>query len=170
MTNAAADKHAGASDEMRSRPRAAEAQQGRGAEFILNTLEVKGPREPLHAFIAAASGPGFIDWRPDWYSVYEHMYFSLMASGAPSRETAQRVAGKMRNRFWRAHEKARRQAELDPHRAVFRFLSEDWSPWIALAELRRRYPELAFNLAPSYLEAVVPDGRTRRNKRERRAA
>jgi hypothetical protein len=65
--------------DLRSPPGASEApaapQQGKGPKFILNTLEVRGPREPLHAFVAAASGPGFIDWRHDWYSVYEHMYF-----------------------------------------------------------------------------------------------
>jgi hypothetical protein len=35
--------------------------------------------------------------------------------------------------------------------AVFRFLSEDWSPWIALVRMRERWPELSFNLIPSYL-------------------
>jgi hypothetical protein len=56
--------------------------------------------------------------------------------------------------------------------AVFRFLSEDWSPWIALVELRRRWPELAFRLTPSALEPVVLDGRSRRaqSERPRRAA
>jgi hypothetical protein len=34
--------------------------------------------------------------------------------------------------------------------AVFRFLSEDWSPWIALLRMRERWPELSFKLIPSY--------------------
>jgi hypothetical protein len=32
--------------------------------------------------------------------------------------------------------------------AVFRFLSEDWSPWIALLRMRERWPELSFKLIP----------------------
>jgi hypothetical protein len=35
--------------------------------------------------------------------------------------------------------------------AVFLFLSEDWSPWIALVRMRQRWPELKFCLRPSYL-------------------
>lgn len=35
--------------------------------------------------------------------------------------------------------------------AVFRFLSEDWSPWIALLHMRERWSELSFKLFPSYL-------------------
>ena len=38
--------------------------------------------------------------------------------------------------------------------AVFRFLSEDWSPWIALLRMRERWPELSFKLIPSYLDTV----------------
>jgi hypothetical protein len=30
--------------------------------------------------------------------------------------------------------------------AVFRFLSEDWSPWIALLRMRERSPELRFEM------------------------
>lgn len=93
--------------------------QGRGHEFIWNKLEVNGPAERLHAFLAAASGPGFIDWRPEWYSIYEQIYFGVMASGAPSWQAASRLAGKLRDRFWRAHEHERRAAEIDPHRLPF---------------------------------------------------
>jgi hypothetical protein len=35
--------------------------------------------------------------------------------------------------------------------AVFRFLSEDWSSWVALLRMRERWPELWFKLLPSYL-------------------
>jgi hypothetical protein len=35
--------------------------------------------------------------------------------------------------------------------AVFRFLSEDWSPWIALARMRKRWPELSFVMKAAYL-------------------
>jgi hypothetical protein len=38
--------------------------------------------------------------------------------------------------------------------AVFRFLSEDWSPWIALLRMRERWPEMSFRLIPSYLQMV----------------
>ena len=38
--------------------------------------------------------------------------------------------------------------------AVFRFISEDWSPWIALLRMRERWPELSFKLIPSYLDTV----------------
>ena len=36
--------------------------------------------------------------------------------------------------------------------AVFRFLSEDWSPWIALARMRERWPGLRFVMKAGYLE------------------
>jgi hypothetical protein len=36
--------------------------------------------------------------------------------------------------------------------AAFSFLSEDWSPWIAL--LRERWPELRFEMKAEYLEFV----------------
>ena len=36
--------------------------------------------------------------------------------------------------------------------AVFRFLSEDWSPWIALLRMRERWPELRFEMKPDYRE------------------
>jgi len=39
--------------------------------------------------------------------------------------------------------------------AVFRFLSEDWSPWIALLRMREWWPELTFNLIPFYLHRVT---------------
>ena len=45
--------------------------------------------------------------------------------------------------------------------AVFRFLSEDWSPWIALLRMRERWPELRFRLIPSYLQAVWNDSPAR---------
>jgi hypothetical protein len=36
--------------------------------------------------------------------------------------------------------------------AVFRFLFEDWSPWIALLRMRERWPELRFEMRAGYLE------------------
>jgi hypothetical protein len=36
--------------------------------------------------------------------------------------------------------------------AVFRFLSEDRSPWIALLRMRERWPELRFEMRPEYLK------------------
>ena len=39
--------------------------------------------------------------------------------------------------------------------AVFRFLSEDWSPWIALVRMRERWPELSFRLVPFYLRIAT---------------
>ena len=38
--------------------------------------------------------------------------------------------------------------------AVFRFLSEDWSPWIALVRMRERWPELRFEMKAGYLESI----------------
>ena len=36
--------------------------------------------------------------------------------------------------------------------AVFCFLSEDWSPWIALLRTRERWPELRFEMKAGYLQ------------------
>jgi hypothetical protein len=35
--------------------------------------------------------------------------------------------------------------------AVFRFLSEDWSPWIALLHMREHWPELRFEMKAGHL-------------------
>jgi hypothetical protein len=179
-------------------------------EFVFNTLIVEGPREPLHEFLGAASGPGFIDWRPEWYGVYEHIYFNLVRAGMPTVQAADKLAKKFRDIAWWAHERGRVAAELDSHRqpldlnalfpipkrvlrkgfaeggqewmwanwgvrwpirrvtfameqqrvgrtklkpvAVFRFLSEDWSPWIALARMRERWPGLSFVMKATYSE------------------
>jgi hypothetical protein len=178
-------------------------------EFIFNTLIVEGAREPLHEFLGAASGPGFIDWRPEWYGVYEHIYFNLMRAGMPTVQAADKLAQKFRDIAWWAHERGRVASELDSHRqpldlnalfpipkrvlrkgfaeggqewmwanwgvrwpirrvtfameqqrlgrtkfkpvAVFRFISEDWSPWIALKRMRERWPGLKFDLKVGYL-------------------
>ena len=181
-----------------------------GPEFIWNRLEVSGPHERLYDFIGAASGPGFVDWRPEWYGVYEQIYFGVVRGGAPTQEAAENLARKLRDILWRRHEEERVRAEMDSHRvpldlnalfpiprrvlrkgfgeaaqewmwanwgvrwpirrvtfaierergdgvkplAVFRFISEDWSPWIALLRMRERWPELSFRLIPSYLDAV----------------
>ena len=182
-----------------------------GPDFIFNRLEISGRDEILYDFIGAASGPGFVDWRPEWYSVYEQIYFGVVKS-APTREAAENLARNLRDIFWRRHEEERVCAEMDSHRvpldlnalipiprrvlrkgfgeagqewmwrnwgvrwpirrvtfaierarrdasgvkplAVFRFLSEDWSPWIALLRMRKRWPELSFKLIPSYLDTA----------------
>src|ERR1700683_4132272 len=67
-----------------------------GPDFIFNTLTVEGPREPLHEFLGAASGPGFIDWRPEWYGVYESIYLHLMRAGMPTVEAAVKLPKKFR--------------------------------------------------------------------------
>jgi hypothetical protein len=41
--------------------------------------------------------------------------------------------------------------------AVFRFLSEDWSPWIALVRMRKRWPGLRFDMRAAYLQLTNPD-------------
>jgi hypothetical protein len=179
-----------------------------GPEFVFNRLEVSGPDERLYDFIGAASGPGFVDWRPEWYGVYEQIYFGAVRGGAPTREAAEHLARRLRDILWRRHEEERVRAELDSHRvpldlntlipiprrilrkgfveagqewmwrnwgvrwpirrvtfaierrdpggvkpvAVFRFLSEDWSPWIALLRMRERWPELRFEMRAGYLE------------------
>jgi hypothetical protein len=181
-----------------------------GPSFVFNRLEVSGADERLYDFIGAASGPGFVDWRPEWHSVYEQIYFGAVRGGAPTREAAEHLARKLRDILWRRHEEERTRAEMDSHGApldlnalipiprrvlrqgfgeagqewmwrnwgvrwpirgvsfaierrdtggvkpvaVFRFLSEDWSPWIALLRMRERWPELSFKLIPSYLDVV----------------
>lgn len=43
--------------------------------------------------------------------------------------------------------------------AVFRFLSQDWSPWIALVRMRERWPDLWFEwfeMKAAYLEEAPP--------------
>jgi hypothetical protein len=87
-----------------------------GPEFIFNRLEVSGPHKRLYDFIGAASGPGFVDWRPEWYSVYEQIYFGVVKGGAPTREAAEHLARNLRDIFWRRHEEERVRAELDSHR------------------------------------------------------
>jgi hypothetical protein len=37
---------------------------------------------------------------------------------------------------------------------VFRFLSEGWSPRIALLRMRERWPELRFEMKAGYLELI----------------
>jgi hypothetical protein len=183
-----------------------------GPDFIFNTLTVEGPRQALHEFLGAASGPGFIDWRPEWYGVYENIYFTLMRPSMPTVQAADKLAKKFRDIAWWAHERGRVVAEIDSHRqpldlnalfpipkrvlrkgfaeggqewmwanwgvrwpirrvtfameqqrvgrtklkpvAVFRFLSEDWSPWIALARMRERWPGLIFVMKAAYLQEV----------------
>ena len=86
-----------------------------GPEFIWNQLEVSGPAERLYDFIGAASGPGFVDWRPEWHSVYEQIYFEAVRGGAPTREAAEKLARKLRDILWRRHEEERTRAEMDSH-------------------------------------------------------
>ena len=181
-----------------------------GPEFIWNRLEVSGPDEVLYDFIGAASGPGFVDWRPEWHGVYEQIYFETVRGGAPTRGAAEHLARTLRDILWRRHEVERARVDLDSHRvpldlnalipiprrilrkgfveagqewmwanwgvrwpirrvsfvmerarseeggekraAVFRFLSEDWSPWIALLHMRERWGELRFEMRAGYLE------------------
>lgn len=69
----------------------------RSDDWLLNRLEVSGPQEPLLDFLQAASGCGFIDWRPDWNLALEHL--------------EPRLARQLRDRFWTLHEDARSDAE-----------------------------------------------------------
>jgi hypothetical protein len=90
-------------------------------EFIWNTLEVSGPKDAVAAFMDAAAGPGFIDWQPDWYSLYEHTYFLLISglNAAPgerrrgTHEAADALAQKFRDRVWRVYERRRMAADRD---------------------------------------------------------
>lgn len=38
---------------------------------------------------------------------------------------------------------------------IFTFLTEDWSPWLAVAAIRRRWPGLRFELRAAHLELTV---------------
>jgi len=183
-----------------------------GPDFIFNRLEVSGPDECLYDFIGAASGTGFVDWRPEWHSVYEQIYFGAVRGGAPTREAAEHLARKLRDIMWRRHEEERGCAEMDSHRvpldlnalfpiprsvlrkgfgeaaqewmwrnwgvrwpirrvrfalererrdtiggkpvAVFRFISEDWPPWVAVLRMRERWAGLSFELIPSYFHSA----------------
>jgi len=84
-----------------------------GPDFIFNRLEVSGPDELLYDFIGAASGPGFVDWRPEWHGVYEQIYFEAVRGGAPTREAAEQLARKLRGILWRRHEVERARVDLD---------------------------------------------------------
>src|SRR5271168_3017286 len=86
-----------------------------GPDYIWNRLEVSGSAERLYDFIGAASGPGFVDWRPEWYSVYEQIYFEAVRGGAPTREAADSLARRLRDILWRRHEEERVRAEKDSH-------------------------------------------------------
>jgi hypothetical protein len=53
-----------------------------------------------------------------------------------------------------AIERERHNASGGKPVAVFCFLSEDWSPWIALLRMRERWPELSSELVPRYLHTI----------------
>ena len=59
-----------------------------------------------------------LDWRPEWHSVYEQIYFGGVRGGAPTREAAEHLARKLRDILWRRHEEERVRAELDSHRVL----------------------------------------------------
>jgi hypothetical protein len=40
---------------------------------------------------------------------------------------------------------------------MFRFLSEDWSPWIALLRMRERWPELRFEMKAGIWNSRRPE-------------
>jgi hypothetical protein len=88
----------------------------------------------LHEFLGAASGPGFIDWRPEWYPVYEGIYFNLMRAGMPTVQAGGKLAQKFRDIAWWAHERGRVAAELDPHRQPLDLNA------LALVRMRERWP------------------------------
>src|SRR5690349_21674619 len=46
---------------------------------------------------------------------------------------------------------------------AFTFLTEDWSPWVAVAKLRTRWPMLEFELRPDYLVDVATTPRSPRS-------
>jgi len=54
-----------------------------------------------------------------------------------------------------ATERERRDTSGVKPLAVFRFLSEDWSPWIALLRMRERWPALRFETRAGYLELIA---------------
>jgi hypothetical protein len=183
-------------------------------DYIWNRLEVSGSHKRLYDFIGAASGAGYVDWRPEWHSVCELIYFGVVKS-ARTREAAEHLARNLRDSLWRRHEDERVRAELDSHGvpldlnalipiprrvlrkgfveagqewmwanwgvrwpirlvsfamerdrrdasgvktlAVFGFLSEDWSPWIALLRMRERWPELSFEMKAEYVQDVLEE-------------
>jgi hypothetical protein len=66
-------------------------QDERALSLSWKRLTVSGPQEPLHDFLSAWSGAGFIDWRPEWHNVYEQMHLTT-AQSAPTRSAAENLA------------------------------------------------------------------------------
>jgi hypothetical protein len=73
----------------------------RSEDWLPNRLEVGGPQEPLLEFFQAASGSGFVDWRPDWYMSLDHLDY--------------RLARRLRDRFRTLHDLARDAADRNQH-------------------------------------------------------
>lgn len=78
----------------------------------------------LAPLLSECSGPGFIDWRPNWDDL-EHLTVGMLLRpgnhGGASLEEARKYARGLRERIWMQHEKARSAAAEDPHRCPLDF-------------------------------------------------
>jgi hypothetical protein len=172
-------------------------------DFIWCRLEVTAPAvEQLRPFLAAAAGPGFIDWNPSWWSVYDRAYWLVRSAprydgrGPILAEAARSVADTLSDRGARLYETQRNLATENPTRvpldlnslapvgerwllehwstaaplrrvtfametrpvgedkirqvAVFRFVAENWAPWLAIEASARSWPELMFKMSCEY--------------------
>jgi hypothetical protein len=184
-------------------------------DFIWCQLEVSAPAvEQLRPFLAAAAGPGFIDWNPSWWSVYDRAYWLVRSAprydgrGPILADAARAVADTLSDRGARVHETQRNLAVENPTRvpldlnslvpipqsvldagftpvgerwlmehwgtaaplrrvtfametrsisegrirqvAVFRFIAENWAPWLALKATRNQWAELTLEMRCRY--------------------
>jgi hypothetical protein len=152
----------------------------------------------LRPFLTAAAGPGFIDWRPNWWSVHDRLYWQVRAAARPfGREAVTSEAA--RGLAWLYADAGARLLDLAslipipdsvlecgfepdgerwllqhwgtpaplrrvpfrmvPQRSrndavdqvgVFRFLAENWAPWLALRSIKAQWPEIRFAMSCRY--------------------
>lgn len=69
-------------------------------DWLPHRLDVTGPQKALQDFMMKAQGPGFIDWT--WPGDDEREYWAavLLLGGAPSRASAERLAGRYAEWLW----------------------------------------------------------------------
>jgi hypothetical protein len=184
-------------------------------DFIWCQLEGSSPAvEQLRPFLAAAAGPGFIDWNPSWWSVYDRAYWLVRSAprydghGSILADAARAVADRLSDRGARIYEIQRNVAAENPTRvaldlnslvpsprsvldagftsvgerglmehwgtpaplrrvsfametrpigkgqirqvAVFRFVAENWAPWLAVRAIGGSWTGLTFHMRCQY--------------------
>lgn len=97
-----------------SHNRPLEAGDGAPLDWLDNRLEVYGPEEPFNDFVAAASGPGFVDWQPNTNDLFDYAV-ALMLNDGTRRPAAERAARRLIDRLWWGIEEARSRSERATH-------------------------------------------------------